>query len=98
MIILVKIILALGISALVLFGYVNEHEKAHKQIYLYSGCNIVSIHWTWTHGASTLCHEKGYRESEQTIFLHSLNEIVGYNVQALIMVIMIFILFWIIKM
>lgn len=94
--IIIKAVAGIVISALVLFAYLNEHEKAHKQIYIYSGCNNVSIHWTWQ-GAYTYCDMRGYKESEQTIFLHSLNEIIGYNVQALIMIILIFLIWQIIR-
>ena len=92
-------IIAMGILAvLFLYVYTYQHESAHRQIYLYDGCANASVHWIWQ-GAYTICGESGesecvesgYRESQQAIFLHSLNEIVGYNVQAVMAAIFIFI-------
>lgn len=71
-------ILLLGWTSLAV--HVEYHENVHKQIYVYHGCNNVTIEFNhlWL-GGSTQCNVLGYHESDQVRMLHSMNEITGYH-------------------
>jgi hypothetical protein len=67
---------------------VYQHESVHRQIAVYDGCNNSSIHYRILYSYE-MCDDVGYNESAQATSLHSFNEIIGYNLQAIMNVILV---------
>ena len=82
--------LELILIILFLYAQTAAHEDAHKQIMLYHGCENVTTDVNWDFSGSAKC-EDSRQISDQEVFLHSLNEIIGY--QADMITAMILILF-----
>lgn len=60
-----------------------QHEEAHKAINLQNGCKDSTITYSFLYlDGETKCHEA--KPNPQRDYLHSINEIEGYNNQAII--------------
>jgi hypothetical protein len=75
------------ISALCLVGgSIVNHEVTHGQIYKYYGCENVSYGIN-SKGAYTSCLDENRVQSASEILAHSQNEIVGYNITPIMVLI-----------
>lgn len=77
-------ILAILLTAVtIIVGGLNVimHEQAHKQIDIYNGCKdaVITIGFPYATTQGIECNANPNRE-----YLHSLNEIVGYNITSII--------------
>lgn len=72
-----------------MINYNITHEDVHVQIYTHDGCKDVYVNIDYTLGAMegsyTKCMDTDYIMSVEAYQLNMQNEIVGYNVMALIM-------------
>jgi hypothetical protein len=67
-------------------AHVYMHENAHKQISLYFGCEDVELHYGLT--STSQCIKYSNITTQEMVNeeykLHSINEIVSYNLDAII--------------
>ena len=67
-----------------LINNVDFHEQAHARIMDYYGCKNVSVKFSVDKlSGSTSCKDITHNEIESETILHSLNEIVNYNIRGL---------------
>lgn len=71
---------------IILISYFIIHESIHKQIYLYDGCTNVNFGMDWK-GFYTKCNSAAYIESSTAQLSHSIAEIVGYNLQIILVLV-----------
>ena len=64
-------------------AFVFVHESIHGEIYRHDGCGDVKF-GVGVGFAYTECLDVGYVESANAVFNNMLNEVVGYNVELLI--------------
>lgn len=70
-------------STLIYYVSIYMHENAHERFMVYDGCKDVKIHIGLT-GGYTQCLDPSYIESDNAMILHSINEVINYNLQVLI--------------
>ena len=86
-------LLILLILTLVLFWGTNieltyEHERAHNMIDKYHGCGETVYHIDYLRCSGfAYCNDENYTPSEQANKLHSINEIVTYNLRSILILI-----------
>lgn len=98
---LVVVMIMIGMLLYSTFVMIDYHERAHMQIYRNYGCLNTSykIHLDpliIPTGANTYCHNHSNIDNyDDMIFLHSMNEVVGYHIigQTHVIVFMLLILF-----
>ena len=73
-----KVIAVLLLMMVLLICYTPIHEKIHEQIMDYHGCKEVDVSYG-LNGGSTTCLDPTHVATKEEIFLHSLNEIIGYH-------------------
>jgi len=81
------------------FFYINYHEEAHIAISKYHGCTNYTKN-IGLFGGSFHCNTYETRtiaSKDQEMLLHSINEIVSYNLQSVILLIGVFMFFHIVK-
>lgn len=73
---------------------VISHENVHQQIALHDGCENVTkeINYVYLKGF-VRCEDPGYVESDVARLSHNYNEIIGYNIDSLIALIIVSIIF-----
>jgi phosphotransferase system glucose/maltose/N-acetylglucosamine-specific IIC component len=69
---------------LILNNNLHNHENVHKAIFSYDNCKNVSIKYNIVAGTTT-CYDKDYNESESGHILNGYNEIIGYNLDTVIL-------------
>lgn len=77
----------LFLIVLAFFFYV--HEQVHKQIYEHDGCTNVKIGLD-TKGFYTQCNSINYIETQTAQLANSVAEIVGYNLQIIMLLVFIY--------
>jgi len=74
------VILQISTSLVFLYDLTESHETAHRMIMEYYGCDQVITHISLFEKSFTACLDDT-EITEAEIFLHSLNEVIGYNVR-----------------
>ena len=64
--------------------FVYSHESVHQRIYSAYECNDVKTKYYWW-GGMTWCAEEGFDEPAASKSLNLINEIVGYNVEVVML-------------
>jgi len=65
-------------------GSTIAHEQAHVKVMEYYGCKNTIVTYFFPFGAEADCLDYNYTRTQDERFLHSLNEVMDYNNQALI--------------
>lgn len=78
----------------ILFSSTVAHEQVHKQISVYYGCVNSTIDINLFKGSYFKCHERYHKSVSDEFFLHAQNEIVSYNLDALLYLIFISVMFF----
>ena len=93
-----SLLLSIIILILIFYGFVYYHETIHEQISKQHGCIKGEKYITFGHAyficveRSSLYYEPGFMLQEKK--LHSINEIVGYHVKILMILVTGFYLLW----
>ena len=87
----VRFMSAFAIFYMLLLNYAYMHEAVHVEIYRHDGCDDVYMNIDYTmglmDGSYVMCRDAGYRMGKEAYILNMQNEIVSYNMLALIFVI-----------
>jgi hypothetical protein len=83
------IVFVIALPMFIAINYFNtyQHELTHKQIDIYSGCNKTHTVVTIFGGGYSECldYENVTINSDLRFMLHSQNEIIGYNINTIIL-------------
>lgn len=93
-------LIGIGIIFLfLLFGGSYQHESAHRQIAEYHGCTDYIYGFNLSY-AFFRCYNYSERTSDwvlQEEFLHGMNEVVGYHVDLVLVVVLLMFAMWLVK-
>lgn len=62
-----------------------RHEQVHRAVFSYDGCKDASVHMNYVGASYTSCVSENYSESSTAALLHGENEVVGYNMDTIIL-------------
>lgn len=84
------IIIILGIvSSLLVIDHsaTTQHEAVHRQIHKYYGCKNITVEVNWFKNSFTRCEDQDYKQPIEATTMHSYNEVISYNNDALLFVV-----------
>lgn len=88
----IRMIVTIFVVSLALFTtmYISLHEQAHGVIYEETGCSEVETHIGFMDGHTTCSNNTEMTENQRRcgLFLHSINEIVGYQLYVIMVAIL----------
>ena len=85
-----KSLLVAGIATIVMLSLFHSfnfvHESVHEQIFRTDGCENITVYYSAFEGYAQ-CEDKGFRSSPQANSEHMQNEIIGYNLVFVMMLV-----------